>query len=229
MSAWRWPLLVVLTAAAVGCTGHDAARDRGRLSAGVVFRSDTSADGYFPAPGIDPLLGRRYGRTLLEMGEPPFPGAQLPGNVRVLRFLWARSFHPTIAVRIVRRAGHCRVTTTVQALPETTWGAPDSMRIQTALSTQPGAILRRDSTDVAVHACENLEQDLIASGLWTTTPFDDHRGVDGTGWIFEAMDSRGHHVMERWSPDSTHAPNAWRAGVAFLRLGKALPPRRDIY
>ncbi len=229
MTAWRWSLLLALSAAGLGCTGREAARSAGRQPATIVFRSDTSAGAYFTAAGLSPVLAGVFGEALLWMGEPSFSGAQVPDDVTVLRFLWARSFHPTIVVRVVREPGRCTVITSVQALPQQKWGAPDSTGAQTALSRHPGSILRRDSTDVRALACANLQGDLAGAGLWAATAIDSDGGVDGAEWIFEAADSRGHHVMACWSPDSSRVPRVWRAGMAFLRLGNALPHKAETY
>jgi hypothetical protein len=188
-----------------------------------VFRTGTIAGAYFRPVPIDSFHAAWYGGVLRSMREPPFAGAQIPAGASLLRFLWLRSFDPQIAVRVFSAPRHCTVTTTVIAMSEVEWSAPDSKAVELELSTRPGKVLRRDSVEVPVRLCTGLRAQTTAAKLWSGAIIDTTAGEDGSDWVLEVVDATGYHLAERWSPDSNRALEFRLAGIAFLRLGNTLP------
>lgn len=217
---------LVAAVGAAGC-GHPPAGSMPKVE--PIFRSDTNAAAYFRPTPIDSFHAEWFGGSLRAMREPPLAGALVPDGATVLRFLWLRAFDPPIAVRVVAAPLHCTVTTTVISMSAAAWSHPDSKGVQRELSTRPGKILRRDSVEVPVRSCLELCAQAAAAKLWSGPVIDTAAGLDGSDWVFEVVDANGYHLAERWSPDSNRALEFRLAGIAFLRLGNALPTDGGLY
>lgn len=201
------------------------------VRAAVRFRTETSAAAYFGEFRTrgDTVWLPMFATALQGMDEPPLRGAGLPQSGRVLRFLWQRSFHPDVAVRVTESAAGCSVVTTVRTqhlilLPQ------DSIGGAFKAEPAPQSMLRRDSTALAMSICAELFAHLEAIGVSTDRPHSSGGGVDGAHWLFERVDARGHGCLETWSPDGSTSPAIWNAGMAILSAGRARPPNaREIY
>ncbi len=55
-------------------------------------------------------------------------------------------------------------------------------------------------------------------------------GVDGSFWLLERLDARGHAMLLDWSPDRYAQRAIFDAGMAFLRAANVMPKvAREIY
>jgi hypothetical protein len=176
---------------------------------------------------VDSLRQLDIARTVRSMGEPRLDQQSSGGAGTVMRFLWMRAFHPAVAVRVVNARGRCRVVTTVLELDAAEYGPPDREGIQALTRMRPGAIQRRDSTDVPSARCASLNRTLVP--VLRTRQSTHLDGVDGSQWIFEQRDARGYASASRWSPDQVTDGSLRRAGISFLQLGSALPAAHEIY
>lgn len=191
----------------------------------IRFRAGSTVSAYFGARRTlaDTAYLEVYAAALHGMNEPPLRGATLEHGSRVLRFLWLRSFHPAIAVRVMVSSAGCSVVTTVRTADGFTLGPPDSTGGGTILGPFPGATLRRDSSEVMIAACAALTAHTEAVGITTDQPHTAGGGPDGVLWMLERVDERGHGCLEAWSLDSNSARTIWDAGMAFLTAGHARP------
>lgn len=193
----------------------------------VVFRSSASAPpDCFPAIAAamppDSFLLAWYGGALAAMHEPPLCGAVVPEGVAVWRFLWLRSFHPPVAVRILRAADRCLVTTVALTRPpEMPWPASGVIRMFDILRFGPPG--RRDSTEVVLTSCDLVRDRLAAADFWRAAARASTQGVDGAEWVTEVVTDTRYRLVTRWSPDSVRAPAFRSAGLAFLAIGRARP------
>lgn len=198
----------------------------------VHFRTDTTAAAYFGElrSWRDSVWLPSFATALHELDEPPLRGAKLVRSGRVLRFFWQRSFNPAVAVRITESAAGCSVVTTVRTPKLLPIVQLDSISDAAASESALAWTLRRDSTALASAICADLFGQLEAIGVATDRPHSPGGGVDGTHWLFERVDARGHACLEAWSPDSTSERAVWKAGMAFLSAGGALPvDAREMY
>lgn len=200
--------------------------------ADVQFRADTSVTAYFGEFRTwgDTVWLPMFATALQGMDEPPLRGAKLVLPGRVLRFLWQRTFHPDVAVRVTESAAGCWVVTTVRTQYQILIPPPDSIGGPFRNEPAPQSTLRRDSTALAMSTCANLFAQLEAIGVSTDRPHSPGAGADGAHWVFERVDARGHGCLETWSPDRSTSPAIWSAGMALLTAGRALPLNaREIY
>jgi hypothetical protein len=228
-----WPLQ--LLAGMIFSTGCDTTVASLPVRNDVRFRTDTSAAAYFGVSRTwsDSVWLPIFAATLHGMGEPPLRSATLMQSERILRFTWLRTFHPELAVRVTESAAGCSVVTTMRT-PLLFLLPPVSMSGDSTTESAPESIaqftLRRDSTELAMSTCADLFAHLEAIGVSTDRPHSAGGGADGTHWVFERVDARGHGCLETWSPDSSTSPAIWNAGMALLTAGRARPTiAREIY
>jgi hypothetical protein len=150
-----------------------------------------------------------YSNALSSMREPSLLTG--PADAEVYRFLWLRSFHRPIAVRITRHDGAVRL---------------HAVELDGAGGYEPGRIARRREGSLDEGDWRALQQQLEAIQFWTAPSEVEHHGKDGAEWILEGWRDGAHHATTRWSPET----GAYReAGLFFLRLSGLPIPEDDIY
>jgi len=133
---------------------------------------------------LDRSRNDRYSRHLGAMSEPVLKPSQAG---RVYRFLWLRSFHHPIAVRVDRDHVGARVVAVELDGPE---------------GYRPINLLKRRETALSEQQADAFERALSADGLWTIPSHDDRRDrqmIDGAEWVIEAATTQ-HRVITRRSP-----------------------------
>lgn len=150
--------------------------------------------------GADTLRVNWFGNALAAMGEPRLPG--YPGEV--LRFLWLRTFHRPMVVRLEWRPDGCLVVLGM---------------LEGRAGEALGAVRKRDSTVTTVDRCDAVRATLHAAGFARATLPPNARKRDGSEWVFERQGRDGYHVVVRWSPELSDASRPFAAaGRAFLDL-----------
>ncbi|MBK8247647.1 MAG: hypothetical protein IPK85_09655 [Gemmatimonadetes bacterium] len=150
--------------------------------------------------GADSLRVAWFGNALAAMGEPRLPDHQ----GEVLRFLWMRTFHRPMAVRLEWRRDGCLVVLSM---------------LEGRAGEALGAVRKRDSTVTAVDRCDAVRASVHAAGFARTSLPPNVRKRDGSEWVFERQGRDGYHVVVRWSPELSDASRPFAAaGRAFLDL-----------
>ena len=181
------------------------------------------AQQYFP-PGVletaSPAHGSEadwYARHLKAMHEPSLWELARNPNAEAYRFLWLRSFHHPIAVRLVVRSSgsgwiNVRMTSGKGGY------APGRM-VRDGVSW-----LTKSKTQSFLTALENMD----FWGLRTQPVANDGIvGLDGAQWIVEGVKNGQYHVIDRFSPD-TQAP-VRAIGLLALKLGRLRVRSGDVY
>jgi hypothetical protein len=129
------------------------------------------------------------------------------------RFLWLRSFHHPIAVRIERSGDG--ISLEAVELSET--------------GSYPSSVLHRAKRTLSSQDWAELQALLVRSDFWklpTKRPDDSILMMDGAGWIVEGRREGVYHIVNRDSRDG----GDYRAlGLLFLRLSGFSVPPSDIY
>ena len=130
-----------------------------------------------------------YGGVLAAAGERPLYPVVNFGPAVTVRFLWLRSFHAPIVVRV------------------TPSGAGGALLVATELSglggLPPGRI-RRQSRRVLSAAQAGIFQAMIRQTSIVTVPPKiciDALQLDGAEWVIETAGPAGYSYAARWSPD----------------------------
>ena len=209
MNARAFILLVICSVSLLGCEKRSTSVDLVDVPAitdcplpsifpGVAKPISTitqSVGGYFPKGRFagsyasrDDFINGWYSRHLKALGEPSLlSGYQ---GREAYRFLWLRSFHHPIAVRVERNPNSIDLT-----LTETSGrGGYD-----------PGTPLQHTAKQMTVSQwCEFLSL-LNKSNFWSLEDVKDDMGNDGAEWILEGVRDDHYSVVDRWSPrDGTY-------------------------
>ena len=203
----RGSLLVTLCMA-VGACAHGPARS--------VVVQPVPPGQYFPAgafqsaPGGDESTQRWYVGQLRAMNEPPLPQLQAD---ETYRFLWLRSFHDPVSVRI--QASHGRATLVAVELERDDRGKVGSVkrRLERALTESEWRALTAALGDAEFWDAPTVDPDatLVA---------------DGAVWTFEGYRSGVYHAVTRWNPQW----GAFRTlGEAFLHAAHLSFPADEVY
>jgi hypothetical protein len=123
-----------------------------------------------------------YSAHLCAMGEPTL--VPNDGAVRV-RFLWLRSFHPSIAVRI-----ECSSSSTIVL----------STQLSGKGGYEPGGVDRHTERTLSEYEWSSLQRAINEGGFWSLPSEETNvTGHDGAQWVLEVADHDRYHVVDRWS------------------------------
>jgi hypothetical protein len=187
------------------------------------------AQNYFPAGALGENAESHqfrvdwYSKHLKALGEPSlWELSQKDPTAAVYRFLWLRSFHSPIAVRLVL--------------------APDgsaqlhARMIKLQAGYEPGRLIRDEVVALKAVAAQSFVTALESAGFWALPSVQFQRlsingeatvMLDGAQWIIEGVRNGKYHVVDRQSPDPGEAVRA--IGLLALKLGRFKIPARDVY
>jgi hypothetical protein len=198
--------LVALLAFATSCrNSHEPEavasdpRDRYPESAAAFFDPRTLDSS---RPDLDELKRRWYGAFLLALEEPRLQGARRIPGVVVYRFLWLRSFHAPLAVRVELLSDGAGILTVKQTNGH---GGYDT-----------GSLVYQRIRRLSRTEISTFGSSLAAASFWDAPTSVVKPSLDGAQWVFEGADSQRYHLVDRHSPDSGPLRNL---GLAFLALG----------
>ena len=153
-------------------------------------------------PILDEFTSDWYSSHLKAAGEQPLTllAADAPQQINV-RFVWLRSFHKPIIVRIQEEPdGRARI---------------EAKRLSGAGGYGPGEVeehLLRDLTPDEFGAFASMLKD---GALSTEAASNCDEGNDGAQWVLEVIDGGKYSFFERWTPEKGAVHDV---GLAMLRL-----------
>ena len=161
---------------------------------GMFLAGVTQATTYFP--GADNFNEEWYGGQLKALRERPLCCVQLSA-ARVVRFLWLRSFHHPVVIRL-------------NELPDGRW------RMTVKIGSGAGGYAPRRQLRESQHICRADEVATVLALFDPKSPFwsmpsdepvstdgaIEEVHVDGAQWIVEARDNTRYHWVDRFSPES---------------------------
>jgi hypothetical protein len=127
------------------------------------------------------------------------------------RFLWLRSFHRSISVRVALKRDGARIEFT---------------ELTGAGGFKPGHIRRHTERQLSRNDVDRFAKALKDADFWQLpTRFRDF-GLDGAQWIVEGRRGGTYHVVDRFTPEG----GTYRAlGLLFLKLAYFSAPPLEIY
>jgi len=159
-------------------------------------------------PRWDQDEGKYFARQLQLLGEPCLFELRGDPKAEIYRFLWRRSFHPPVSVRLdIEADGSGKVTVTTMKGES---GFPSSLK------GPPSTTSRL----VGVEEVARFRELFRKTGFMTipSTVRGDQQGTDGSDWRIEAVVGGHYHMASRWSPKDSRGPGK----EAIAELGKAL-------
>lgn len=151
-----------------------------------------------------------YGDFLKKMGE---KSLLVNSNEReVYRFLWLRTFHHPIFVRVERKGN------SIDLFSKESNGAG---------GYEPGKVIKTKKTTIDIEQWLEFLNLLEKTNYWKM-PIEDKRvGFDGSQWILEGVKDNRYHIVDRWSPKNVEYKEACiyllkLSGIDTDRLGDEL-------
>jgi hypothetical protein len=155
-------------------------------------------DNYFPAGIFGPheselnWIRKFYSSSLAAMQEPPlFPLKDK--NVETYRFVWLRSFHPPVAVRLWK-AGNQSYMSTKQL---SNVGVPINGE-----AIFPKTLAVNETQSITNEEWAHFQDLLKKAEFWPMPTIDETPiGLDGSGWLLEGVKQDQYHMVHRQSPE----------------------------
>ncbi len=158
------------------------------------------------------FTARWYAADLRAMREPSLFEASKNKSMIAYRFLWLRTFHHPIAIRL-------------KILPDGT-GFLTGKVTSGAGGYAPGAVTWNKSYEVTESDVQEFLKLLQKAEFWTSPTVVSVGGNDGAEWVVEGVKKGSYHVTDRWSPTNTD----YSAMCLFLlSLSKIQVPPKYIY
>ena len=174
-------------------------------------------DYFFPKGALDPSDSWSdefrcdwYSKHLRAMEEPSLSHGR-GIDASTYRFLWLRTFHNPISVRIQEDG------------PSFTLSA---VQLDGAGGYDPGKVAKRVKRTLPPAKQQKLIAKLNGIEFWKMETTGGGGGLDGAQWILEGVRNAQYHVVDRWSPD----PGDYRdTCLLFLELAGFSIPSEQIY
>lgn len=175
---------------------------------------------YFPQgafsgdSNIDRLTNRWYSTYLKSFKEPSFFQLKDKSSHESYRFIWLRTFHQPVIVRLEIRADGIGMLTA--KVSNGTGGY------------QPGQIIQDISRPLTRQQTDTFLAQVQTESFWELPSCEDSgRGKDGSQWIIEGVKGANYHVVDRWTPSKGAVRDlglALALGLAELKI-----PKNELY
>jgi hypothetical protein len=178
---------------------------------------------YFPAhtwhaeASKDAFVVDWYSKHLTALQEPSLWEISKSSKQQIYRFLWLRSFHAPIAVRLNINADGTAILTTKITNGK---GGYEAGRLTQNKSKK----LSKDQTQWFLDGVEELE-------YWKVPSMEEEDPqfvrVDGAQWIMEAVKDGTYKIVDRWSPEK--GPIRVLGLIMLIDLAKLKLLFQDVY
>jgi hypothetical protein len=186
----------------------------------IVLNTASAQISYFPKGSLasdsrsNQFKLQWYSHALRAMQEPSLYSLASDPTKESYRFLWLRSFHRPITVRL-----DLKTNGTATLTVKTSSGAG---------GYPPGILIENRSLTLTQEQIAPFLSKLQALNFWKLpNPVDDQTGTDGSQWIIEGVKSERYHIVDRWSP-RPGTPN-YELGLLLLGLANEHIPAQEIY
>lgn len=159
---------------------------------------------YFPRR-VDQFRQKWYGEQLMELGEKRI-WRQVPSDKFTFRFIWLRTFHHPICVRLEHNDDGRTML----------YGK----ELNGAGGYKPGKLIVDSAQEISDEEYKKLRAKIDSLQFYQLpTELKDDLGADGAQWIFESNDKGRYHVIDRWCAQG----EIQNLGIALLSAAKLLP------
>ena len=129
---------------------------------------------------------RWYAKHLRAMREPSLSEASKDHSIVAYRFLWLRTFHSPIAIRLI-----IHVDGTATLTEKMTNGKG---------GYKAGNLTLNETYELTKTQVEEFLGLLQRASFWSAPSEDGTGGDDGAQWVLEGVENGRYHIVDRWSP-----------------------------
>ena len=183
----------------------------------IVFSIQCSAQ-FFPKSSLDPtgddFKANWYSTQLRALREPSLFALATNKKAESYRFLWLRSFHHPVAVRVDLQVDGSWILVTKVA--------------SGAGGYSPSTLTTNTSRQLTAQEAQSFRSMVENGGFWNApNPINDQTGTDGSQWIIEGVKAGHYHVIDRWMPNNGPARDL---GVFLVfDLARLSIPKNEVY
>jgi hypothetical protein len=175
---------------------------------------------YFPEktfgsdPQSDHFVAHWYATQLKALGEPSLLERSKDPSAMEFRFLWLRTFHHPVAIRVaVNSDGTGRLITKIA---------------DGAGGYEPGRLVTNSSVPLTPDETKQIVRRIESSDFWSLpSHLRENGGMDGSEWVIEAAARGRYHLVSVWTPKKG---TIYDLGKFFLfELDKMAIPKDEFY
>ncbi|MHB8539703.1 MAG: hypothetical protein ACYDCD_01990 [Candidatus Acidiferrales bacterium] len=186
-------------------------------AAPALAQSQYFPKGTFAEKGdAETLVVTWYSHALKSLEEPSlWKLSQNDKHAIVYRFLWLRSFHHPVAIRVIIAPDG-----TAELITKVSGGAG---------GYAPGPLIESQTKRLSAIDVKDLLEQMNSANFWEL-PTEEKRasfGIDGARWILEGIQDGNYHVVDRWSP--TKGEYRTLCGFFVSKLARLRIPKNEIY
>jgi hypothetical protein len=146
---------------------------------------------FFPKSSLDlrgdDFKANWYSAQLHALQEPSLLELAKHGEAESYRFLWLRTFHHPVSIRVELQADGSWIVVTKIASGRGGYG--------------PGTLTTNTSRKLTTQEAHSFLSNVEKGGFWNApNPINDQAGMDGSQWIVEGIKTGHYHVVDRWMP-----------------------------
>ena len=139
----------------------------------------------------DSIRSQRYSEQLTALQEPSLFESKQDDTAQSYRFLWLRTFHHPVAVRVLIHADGSGTLVTKMG---------DGMG-----GYEPGNLIVDKTELLPADRVKKFSEELQHLGYWTLPGLPGREttvGTDGARWVIEGVRGGTYHLVDRWSPEN---------------------------
>jgi len=174
---------------------------------GLATNVTPQQESYFPDGIFDQkvetnnFIYQWYSKQLKALGEPSLYKQQGDKSKQIFRFIWLRTFHNPISIRLEVNKNDGSGTLYVKMLDG-------------AGGYDPGKIKEDFKKHISKEDVNRLIKLLERENFWKLSTKGGLKGFDGAQWIIEGLQDGKYHLVDRWSPNE----GVKDIGLFFLEL-----------
>ena len=174
--------------------------DRSHFPSNVLSHNEWSAE----------FRSNWYSRHLRAMNEEPLYSSD-DRWLESYRFLWLRTFHHPVAVRLWKRGAEKFIVV---------------KELSGAGGYEPGELIVNHTRKLSAAEWNQFARRLDDTCYWQLPTEDDELGgTDGAQWIFEGFTLGRYHIVDRWTPES----GSYRELCLYALQLSGLKIDKDVY
>lgn len=154
---------------------------------------------------LDNFKANWYSKHLIAMDEPSSSNFK-QRTLEAYRFIWLRTFHYPVVVRI-----EIKTDNSADLFLKVADGAG---------GYNPGNLKTEKAFRLSKKQIDQLRNQFKKSGFFRIKSTEESFGIDGAQWYIEANVNDNYHWVDRWSPEGTEME---KLGLYFLKLARYKP------